>query len=78
MHHTFTRDPPVASCEFALCLDADMLRAAEPPPRDVRGLFVCRPTAFVGRAAYLLVQLDPEPEQIRVEEFGPMRGSFRQ
>jgi ferredoxin-NADP reductase len=40
--------------------------------------YLCGPTAFVGRAADLLVQLGHEPGRIRVEDFGPMRGSVHQ
>jgi ferredoxin-NADP reductase len=37
-------------------------------------IFVCGPTAFVGRAADLLVQLGHESKRIRLEDFGPMGG----
>ena len=74
VHHTFTRDPPAAWRGFARRLDADMLKAVGPAPARRPRIFVCGPTAFVGRAADLLVQLDHERERIRVEDFGPMGG----
>ena len=37
-------------------------------------IFVSGPTAVVGRAADLLVQLGHEPVRIRVEDVGPMGG----
>ena len=74
VHHTFTRDPPAAWRGFARRLDADMLKAVGPAPARRPRIFVCGPTAFVGRAADLLVQLGHKRERIRVEDFGPMGG----
>jgi ferredoxin-NADP reductase len=74
VHHTFTRDPPAAWRGFARRLDADMLKAIGPAPARRPRIFVCGPTAFVGRAADLLVQLGHESKRIRVEDFGPIGG----
>lgn len=74
VHHTFTRDPPAGWKGFARRLDADMLKAVGPAPARGPRIFVCGPTAFVGRAADLLVQLGHEPKRIRIEDFGPMGG----
>jgi ferredoxin-NADP reductase len=74
VHHTFTRDPPAAWRGFARRLDADMLKVIGPAPARRPRIFVCGPTAFVGRAADLLVQLGHESKRIRVEDFGPMGG----
>ena len=48
-----------------------MLRALGPGPEDAPRVFVCGPTAFVERAADLLVELGHAPSSIRAERFGP-------
>jgi ferredoxin-NADP reductase len=59
---------------FVRSLDADMLKAVGPAPARRPRIFVCGPTAFVGRVADLLVQLGHESKRIRVEDFGPIGG----
>jgi len=73
VHRTVTHDLPAACRGFARRLDTDMLKAIGPAPARRPRIFICGPTAFVGRAAHLLVQLGHEPERIRVEDFGPMQ-----
>jgi ferredoxin-NADP reductase len=66
---TLTRSQPPGWDGSARRVDADMLRTLGPaPPARV---FVCGPTAFVERAADLLVELGHEPHAIRAERFGP-------
>ena len=48
-----------------------MLRELGPAPEERPRVFVCGPTAFVERAADLLVELGHEPSTIRAERFGP-------
>jgi ferredoxin-NADP reductase len=68
---TFTRDPPVDWNGFARRIDAEMLRKVGPSPRRRPRVYICGPTAFVERAAELLVQLGHLPAAIRTERFGP-------
>jgi ferredoxin-NADP reductase len=70
-HFTFTRDAPPNWRGFARRIDAEMLTTVGPAPRRRPRVFVCGPTAFVERAADLLVQLGHEPDAIRTERFGP-------
>jgi ferredoxin-NADP reductase len=70
VHHTFTRDPPAAWRGFARRLDADMLKAIGPAPARRTRIFACGPTAFVGRAADLLVQLGHERKGSRSSTSG--------
>jgi ferredoxin-NADP reductase len=51
-------------------VDAEMLRAVGPAPTRRPRIFVCGPTAFVERAADLLITLGHEPATIRTERFG--------
>jgi ferredoxin-NADP reductase len=51
-----------------------MLRAVGPPSDAEPRVFVCGPTAFVERAADLLVGLGHPPQAIRAERFGPTGG----
>jgi ferredoxin-NADP reductase len=48
-----------------------MLRTVGPSPHQRPRIYVCGPTAFVERAAELLVQLGHQPGAIRTERFGP-------
>jgi ferredoxin-NADP reductase len=70
-HFTFTRDAPPNWRGFARRIDAEMLTTVGPAPRRRPRVFVCGPTAFVERAADLLVELGHEPDAIRTERFGP-------
>src|SRR4051812_4257450 len=58
---TFTREPPPRWAGFARRVDAEMLIAVGPAPRRRPRIFVCGPTAFVERAADLLVGLGHQP-----------------
>jgi ferredoxin-NADP reductase len=51
-----------------------MLEAVGPPPSARPRVFVCGPTAFVERAADLLVAAGHDPRAIRAERFGPTGG----
>ena len=74
VHHTLTRETPPGWEGFDRRIDADMLRAVGPPPDAEPRVFVCGPTAFVERAADLLVALGHPPQAIRAERFGPTGG----
>jgi ferredoxin-NADP reductase len=74
VHHTFTREAPAGWSGFSRRVDADMLRAVGPAPTRRPRIFVCGPTAFVERAADLLITLGHEPATIRTERFGPTGG----
>jgi ferredoxin-NADP reductase len=71
VHYTFTREPPPDWDGFARRIDAEMLRMVGPSPEQRPRVFVCGPTAFVERAADLLVQLGQQRDAIRTERFGP-------
>jgi ferredoxin-NADP reductase len=71
VHTTLTRSQPPGWDGSARRVDADMLRALGPEPAAGPRVFVCGPTAFVERAADLLVELGHEPSAIRAERFGP-------
>jgi ferredoxin-NADP reductase len=71
VHYTFTREPPTDWGGFARRIDAEMLRTVGPSPEQRPRVFVCGPTAFVERAADLLVQLGHERDAVRTERFGP-------
>ena len=68
---TFTREAPPGWTGFARRLDAEMLAAVGPEPARRPRIFVCGPTAFVERAANLLVELGHDPSTVHAERFGP-------
>ena len=74
VHQTLTREQPAGWTGFARRVDAEMLAAVGPPPAQRPQIFVCGPTAFVERAADLLVGLGHNPAAIRAERFGPTGG----
>jgi ferredoxin-NADP reductase len=74
VHRTFTREPPAGWTGFARRVDAEMLTAIGPGPAGAPRIFVCGPTAFVERAADLLVELGHAAATIRAERFGPTGG----
>src|SRR3954471_2098416 len=74
VHQTFTREPPPGWSGFARRLDADMLRHVGPAPSQRPRIFICGPTAFVERAAELLVGLGHDTAAIHAERFGPTGG----
>jgi ferredoxin-NADP reductase len=69
-HYTLTREPPPAWEGFARRIDAEMLTAVGPAPARRPRIYACGPTAFVERAATLLVALGHAPASIRTERFG--------
>ena len=70
-HYTLTREPPPDWAGFARRIDAEMLTTVGPDPARGPRIYVCGPTAFVERAANLLVALGHAPAAIRTERFGP-------
>lgn len=74
VHHTFTREAPAGWSGFSRRVDAEILCTVGPAPRRRPRIFVCGPTAFVERAAELLISLGHEPGTIRTERFGPTGG----
>jgi ferredoxin-NADP reductase len=71
---TLTRSQLPGWTGFDRRLDAEMLTAVGPGPDAEPRIFVCGPTAFVERAADLLVELGYGPGAIRAERFGPTGG----
>jgi ferredoxin-NADP reductase len=74
VHQTLTREAPVGWPGFARRIDTDMLSEIGPPPVGRPRIFICGPTAFVERAAELLVGIGHDPAGIRAERFGPTGG----
>jgi ferredoxin-NADP reductase len=74
VHQTFTREAPAGWSGFARRVDADMLRQVGPAPSQRPRIFICGPTAFVERAADLLVGLGHDTAAIHLERFGPTGG----
>jgi ferredoxin-NADP reductase len=75
VHTTLTRSQPPGWSGSARRVDADMLRELGPAPAEDPHVYVCGPTAFVERAADLLVELGHDPSTIHAERFGPTGGS---
>jgi ferredoxin-NADP reductase len=71
VHYTLTRHAPPGWGGFARRIDREMLATVGPAPTERPRIFVCGPTAFVERAAELLVQLGHAPDAVRTERFGP-------
>jgi ferredoxin-NADP reductase len=74
VHYTLTRDSPLDWTGYSRRLDAAMLNETAPPSAERPRIYVCGPTAFVERAADLLVELRYEAATIRAERFGPTGG----
>jgi ferredoxin-NADP reductase len=74
VHITLTREQPDGWAGFDRRVDAAMLEAVGPPPAERPRVYVCGPTAFVERAADLLVAAGHAPRAIRAERFGPTGG----
>jgi ferredoxin-NADP reductase len=68
---TLTRVAPAGWTGFDRRIDADMLHALGPTVSEQPRIFLCGPTAFVERAADLLVELGHLPVAIHAERFGP-------
>ena len=73
-HYTLTREPPPHWEGFARRIDAEMLNTVGPAPARGPRIYACGPSAFVERAADLLVALGHAPAAIRTERFGPTGG----
>ncbi len=71
VHETLTRERPRGWTGFARRVDSQMLALVGPGPATGPRIFICGPTAFVERAADLLVELGHDPASIRAERFGP-------
>ena len=71
MFHTLTRSQPEGWTGYSRRIDAEILGEVAWPLADDPRVFVCGPTAFVERAADLLVELGHDPSAIRAERFGP-------
>jgi ferredoxin-NADP reductase len=74
LNQTLTRASPAGWPGFTGRIDADMVSAVAPPPGEHPRTYICGPTAFVERAASLLVELGHDPLAIRTERFGPSGG----
>jgi ferredoxin-NADP reductase len=74
VHRTFTREAPGDWTGFARRIDRDMLGEVGPAPSQRPRIFICGPTAFVERAAQLLVELGHDAAAIHAERFGPTGG----
>jgi ferredoxin-NADP reductase len=74
VHQTLTREQPAGWTGFARRVDAEMLETIGPAPQAAPRIYLCGPTAFVERAADLLVALGHDPATIRAERFGPTGG----
>jgi ferredoxin-NADP reductase len=74
VHQTFTREPPAGWTGFARRIDADMLSHVGPASSRRPQVFICGPTAFVERAADLLVGLGHDTAAIHLERFGATGG----
>ena len=71
VHFTLTRGTSPRWEGFARRIDAEMLTTVGPAAMRRPRIYVCGPTAFVERAAELLVGLGHAPAAIRTERFGP-------
>jgi ferredoxin-NADP reductase len=74
LHYTITGTVPPGWTGFIGRLDEEMLQAVAPAADRRPRIFVCGPTAFVERAADLLVALQYDTNTIHAERFGPTGG----
>lgn len=74
VHYTLTREAPADWAGWRRRIDAPMVTAVGPDPAQRPRIYVCGPTAFVERAADLLVARGHEPAAIHAERFGPTGG----
>jgi ferredoxin-NADP reductase len=68
---TLTREWPEGWNGYRRRIDKDLLREISWPPAERPLVYVCGPTAFVERAADLLVSIGHDPARIKTERFGP-------
>jgi ferredoxin-NADP reductase len=71
VHRTLTRSAPPGWDGFTRRIDREMLAEISPSASLSPRVYICGPTAFVERAADLLIGLGYEPGSIRAERFGP-------
>ena len=69
--HTLTREWPEGWQGHRRRIDEALVREIAWPPSAQPLVYICGPTAFVERAADLLVALGHEPGRIKTERFGP-------
>jgi len=69
--HTLTREWPEAWSGHRRRIDQELLREVAWPASERPLVYICGPTAFVERAADLMVGMGYEPERIKTERFGP-------
>ena len=69
--YTLTCEPPPDGDGFTRRIDAEMLITVGPAPAHRPRIYVSGPTAFVERAANLLVALGHAPVAIDTDRFGP-------
>src|SRR5262249_21910176 len=74
VHYTLTRQAPDGWSGYTRRIDLAMLEEVGPAPAERPRTFVCGPTAFVERAADLLVALGHSPRAVHAERFGPTGG----
>ncbi|HVD33044.1 MAG TPA: hypothetical protein VNC19_05665, partial [Gemmatimonadales bacterium] len=68
---TLTREWPEGWNGHRRRIDEELLREISWPPTERPLVYVCGPTAFVERAADLLVAIGHDPSRINTERFGP-------
>lgn len=71
LHHTLTRAAPESWSGLRGRINGEMLAAIDPGAAEQPRIYVCGPTAFVERAADLLVDAGHAPAAIHAERFGP-------
>jgi ferredoxin-NADP reductase len=69
--YTLTREWPEVWNGHRRRIDGELLREISWPPAERPLVYVCGPTAFVERAADLLVAIGHDPGRIKTERFGP-------
>jgi ferredoxin-NADP reductase len=69
--YTLTREWPEGWQGHRRRIDEALVREIAWPPSAQPLVYICGPTAFVERAADLLVALGHEPGRIKTERFGP-------
>jgi ferredoxin-NADP reductase len=68
---TLTREWPEGWNGHRRRIDEELLREISWPPAERPLVYICGPTAFVERAADLLVAIGHDAGRIKTERFGP-------
>jgi ferredoxin-NADP reductase len=71
VHLTLTREQPEGWSGYGRRIDEALLQEVSWSAAERPLVYVCGPTAFVERAASILVGLGHDPTRIRTERFGP-------